>query len=113
MIDISTALLALRPGEPFSVYDDKYTGITWHSKGTECPSESEINSKIKELQAAEPMRLLRVERNLRLDKTDWWASSDLVMSDDRKAYRQTLRDLPAGLDTADKVKAVTWPEKPE
>ena len=56
---------------------------------------------------------LRAKRNLLLAETDWWASSDLVMSDERKVYRQTLRGLPAGLDTADKVKAVTWPEKPE
>jgi hypothetical protein len=28
-------------------------------------------------------------------------------------YRQKLRDLPSGLDTVEKVNAVTWPEKPE
>ena len=56
---------------------------------------------------------LRIERNRLLASTDWWASSDLVMSDERKAYRQALRDLPSGLDTEEKVKNVTWPTKPE
>ena len=56
---------------------------------------------------------LRSKRNQLLTDSDWWASSDLVMSDERKAYRQALRDLPSGLDTEEKVKNVTWPTKPE
>ena len=51
--------------------------------------------KRAELVNAEPMRLLREERNRRLAETDWWASSDLTMSSDRTTYRQALRDLPA------------------
>ena len=41
------------------------------------------------------MRLLRVERDARLAKTDWRASSDLTISDAWKTYRQSLRDLPS------------------
>ena len=41
------------------------------------------------------MRLLRVERDNRLAKTDWRASSDLTLSTAWKTYRQSLRDLPA------------------
>ena len=52
---------------------------------------------------------LRGTRNTRLSETDWWASSDLTMTDDQKAYRQALRDLPA--NTSDPFN-VTWPEKP-
>ena len=55
---------------------------------------------------------LRSERNTLLAETDWWASSDLVMSDERKAYRQALRDLPSGLDTEEKVKGATFPTNP-
>ena len=58
------------------------------------------------------MDILRTDRIKLLASTDWWASSDLVMSDERKAYRQALRDLPSGLDTEEKVKNVTWPTKP-
>ena len=55
---------------------------------------------------------LRDNRNSLLAETDWWAGQDLIMSQARKDYRQELRDLPTGLDTVDKVNAVTWPIKP-
>ena len=55
---------------------------------------------------------LRSKRNTLLAASDWWASSDLVMSDERKAYRQALRDLPSGLDTEEKLKGATFPTNP-
>ena len=55
---------------------------------------------------------LRFERNKLLVETDWMANSDVTMSDDWKTYRQSLRDLPSGLDTVEKVNNATWPTKP-
>ena len=55
---------------------------------------------------------LRQERNRRLAETDFYALSDMTMSDDMKTYRQNLRDLPDGKDTVDKCDNVTWPTKP-
>jgi len=55
---------------------------------------------------------LRRERNRRLAETDFYALSDVTMSDDMKTYRQNLRDLPEGKDTVDKCNNVTWPTKP-
>ena len=55
---------------------------------------------------------LRDDRNRNLAATDWYALQDVTMSDAMTAYRQDLRDLPAGLTTVDEVKAVTWPTKP-
>ena len=52
---------------------------------------------------------LRSHRNMLLSETDWWASTDLTMTDAQKAYRQALRDVPA--NTSDPLD-VTWPEKP-
>ena len=52
---------------------------------------------------------LREERNIKLTETDWYANSDVTMSNDMKTYRQALRDLPA--NTADPTD-VTWPTKP-
>jgi hypothetical protein len=51
---------------------------------------------------------LRTERNRLLDETDWTASSDVVMTDEMKIYRQALRDLP---ETAD-INDIVYPEKP-
>ena len=66
----------------------------------------------------EPYRLLREERNRRLQATDWRASSDLTLSGDWKAHRQDLRDLPAQqtpkllpngqLDPS----SISWPPEP-
>jgi len=55
---------------------------------------------------------LRQGRNSRLASTDWYALQDVTMSDAMAAYRQDLRDLPAGLTTVEEVKAVSWPVKP-
>jgi hypothetical protein len=52
---------------------------------------------------------VRRERNIKLAATDWRASSDYVMSDAWKIYRQSLRDIPqqAGFPTN-----VVWPVEP-
>ena len=55
---------------------------------------------------------LREDRTRRLSATDWYALQDVTMSDAMTAYRQDLRDLPAGLTTVEEVAAVTWPTKP-
>jgi hypothetical protein len=60
---------------------------------------------------------LREKRNALLAETDWTQIPDSAFTNEKSAewklYRQKLRNLPAGLDTVDKVNAVTWPEKPE
>ena len=55
---------------------------------------------------------VRNKRNNKLAKTDFYALSDVTMSNDMKTYRQELRDITNGLDTVDKCNAVTWPTKP-
>jgi len=69
-----------------------------------------VSAKKAELDAAEPMKLLRAERNRRIAETDWWASSDLTMSTERTAYRQALRDITKSYNNLDDV---VWPVKPE
>ena len=68
-----------------------------------------------ELDNAEPMRLLRIERDTRIGLTDWRASSDLNLPESWRAYRQALRDLPANakpkLDENEDLdmSSVAWP----
>ena len=64
---------------------------------------------------AAPARALagmRRRRNQLLAETDFYALSDVTLSDDMTTYRQALRDLPAGKDTVAKVNNATWPTKP-
>ena len=59
------------------------------------------------------MLSIRQERTNLLAECDWMGMSDLTMSADWKTYRQKLRDVTKGVDTVDKAKAVTMPEKPK
>ena len=87
-----------------------------HYEGEEI-SWNKIQAKIAELEAAEPMRLLRLERNQKLAETDWWVLPDRTPTQAQLDYRKALRDLPATtepeLDNNGNLINVTWPEKPE
>ena len=116
--DITHAIRALKPGAQWTLLGDDISGLEWVDTKQTQPTETEINSKIAELDNAEPMRLLRIERDIRIAKTDWRASADLTLSDAWKTYRQALRDLPASaspklnsLDELD-LTSVTWPTEP-
>ena len=56
---------------------------------------------------------LRSKRDNLLKETDYFALSDVVMSDDMKKYRQDLRDITNGVDTLTKAKNKKFPTKPE
>ena len=55
---------------------------------------------------------MRFRRNRLLAETDFYALSDVTMSEDMTTYRQALRDLPDGLDTVEKVNNKAYPTKP-
>jgi len=74
-------------------------GVTW----------KQVSDKLKELNDAEPLGLLRKTRNEMLVESDWMANSDVTMSDAWKTYRQSLRDIT---DSATSLDDVTWPTKP-
>ena len=118
MIDIINALIEITKdtGAQFNIQGNTYNGIEWLSKDITMPTEEEIQAKLEELQAAEPMRLLRIQRNQLLQETDWMALNDVVVSEEWKAYRQALRDLPANsepqLNENGQLTNVTWPTKP-
>ena len=95
----------------YVIVNKKHEGIVTR------PTNVEIQRKIDELDVAEPMRVLREERNRLLAETDWMSFSDSpTMTDDWKTYRQTLRDLPSTaepqLDEQGNLTNVTWPTKP-
>ena len=55
---------------------------------------------------------LRKDRNRKLAETDFYALSDVTMSDEMKQYRQDLRDITEGLTTKEEVEAKEFPTKP-
>ena len=58
------------------------------------------------------MANLRQDRNRKLAETDFYALSDVTMSEDMTTYRQQLRDITKDLTTVEDVKAVEFPTKP-
>ena len=115
---IAESIATLKPGAQWTLNGDDYSGLTWLDSSQTKPTETEVNSKISSLDSAEAMRLLRIERDTRIAKTDWRASSDLTLADAWKTYRQALRDLPAsatpklGSDYELDLTSVTWPTEP-
>ena len=111
------ALCSLKPNAQYSWVGTDYSGLQWLDSGT-APTESEIDAEVTRLNNAEPMRLLRLERNERLTETDYMALSDTTMTDAWKTYRQQLRDLPASanpkLDAQGNLdmSSVTFPSQP-
>ena len=115
--NVYSALQSLKPTQSWSWSGTDYSGLVWSDSGS-APTESEINAELTRLISAEPMRLLRIERNKLLEACDWRASSDLTLTDNWKTYRQSLRDLPASaspkLDSNGNLdmSSVTFPTKP-
>ena len=111
MASISEALMALNiqewtmTGEPtseeeFNAQFKKVTGVDSNGTGilSSDPKDfgttwAKVSKKQKELTDAEPMVELRKQRNDLLAETDFYALSDVTMSDDMKKYRQALRDI--------------------
>ena len=63
---IPDALQALKPGSQWALRGNEYSGLEWLDSSQSKPTETEVNSKISELDTAEPMRLLRLERDKRI-----------------------------------------------
>ena len=119
--DIPAALQALKPGAEWVLRGDQHSGLEWLDKTQLQPTEKEINDKIAELDAAEGMRLLRVERDAKLAALDWEVvkaySNGVAVDSKLKTYMQALRDLPASAkpttDAAGELvtSSVTWPTR--
>ena len=117
-MNLESAIASLCPDAEWSCNNGDYNRITWYSQDIPKPTREQVEAKITELQAAEPMRLLRKERDRLIAETDWWAVADRTMTDGQSAYRQALRDLPDTatpvLDSSNRlgISGVTWPTKP-
>ena len=115
------ALSSLKPNAQWAWNGDEYSGLTWLDSGS-APTESEIDAEVTRLNNAEPIRLLRIERDRRLTDCDWIITMHKELGTNIpaawKTYRQSLRDLPASaspsLDSYGDLDltSVTWPTEP-
>ena len=121
------AIFALRPNAQFVQRGSTYSGLEWLDTTSKKPTEQEIENKIQEIKAAEPMRVLRIERNRRLAEADWVTlkaySQGVEVPPIWKNYMQALRDLPyvcihmtddvPKLDEQGNLINVPWPDVPQ
>ena len=121
--DIPAALQALTPGAEWVLRGSEYSGLEWIvGNGHDKPTEAALTAKIAELDGAEAMKLLRIERDKRLVKDDWKVvkakETGSNLSTAFKTYRQALRDLPStATPTLNSnyeldMTSVTWPTEP-
>jgi len=93
------------------------SGVTLLDGATLSFTFNDVLARKKELQDAEPMKVLREHRDRRLKETDWWCCSDRTPTQAQLDYRTALRDLPANstpsLNEDNKLTSVDWPTKPE
>ena len=121
-MNIAEALNSLIPNAEWALDGETYSGLTWLDSNQTKPTESEVNTEITRLTNAEPMRLLRVERDRLLTACDWIITMHKELGTNIpaawKTYRQALRDLPASaspsLDSNGNLDltSVTWPTEP-
>ena len=119
--DIPASLQALKPGAEWVLRGNQHSGLEWLDKSQLQPTEKEIDDKIAELDAAEGMRLLRVERDAKLAALDWEVvkaySNGVAVDSKLKTYMQALRDLPASAspktnDAGELIAdSITWPTR--
>jgi len=112
VIKLNNVVNALVPNAEF--VGDATNIVDWHDIRPQ-PTESEIQAKIAELEAAEPLRQLRLERTRRLAQSDWMANSDVTMTEAWRVYRQALRDITTqtpSLDVDGNLTGITWPTTP-
>ena len=64
---------------------------------------------VEPLTSTEITDLLRSKRNVLLSETDMWGIADRGMSDEMRAYRQALRDVPQQEGFPD---TIVWPIRP-
>lgn len=89
-------------------YGENNSGVTFAS----------VQGKMQELKIAEPMRLLRLERDKLLQQSDWMVLPDRTPTQAQLDYRQALRDLPetqssnAKIDEEGNLIDVVFPSMP-
>jgi hypothetical protein len=120
--DIVHAIPLVAPNASWTILSDDYSTLQWFSTDIPKPSLDDLNAKTLELNQAEPMRLLRVERDRRLAEVDWMIIKYMSMGQpiplELSNYMQALRDLPnSSSPTLNQyfeldIDSVAWPAKP-
>jgi hypothetical protein len=122
-VGYAEALNALYPGAKWALRNNDYEDLQWISETTPKPSKEELDAKVAELEANEPMRVVREVRNYLLQQSDWTQGADIRLLRGSEwcnawdTYRQLLRDLTLTeiqphIDDFGVISNINWPSKP-
>lgn len=110
MITISNALYELTPEAQWTIFDNSYDSIVWHTPAIPKPTYATVMAKVASMNAMAPMNATKAEAKSRIAATDWAVLPDVGLQNQEAfvAYRAVLRDLI-------KVPVVnpSWPTEPE
>lgn len=120
---IAEAIGSLCPVAQWLIRDNDWEQLEWFNDAFEKPTLEQVQAKQAELEAAEPMRVLREIRDWYLKESDWTQVADLRQIRGPEwcaawdSYRQQLRDFP---DTVSNVQfdefnflvGIVWPQMP-
>lgn len=110
MPNIASALRALRPGSPWTLDGDEYSGLTWLDDKTTKPTEEEVNAEIAIQEQQAPLDACKAKAKELIAAVDWAVLPDVGLANvsDFTAYRANLRSLILN-PVADPV----WPIEPQ
>jgi hypothetical protein len=95
MITVSNALFSLTPTAQWTISDNNYSTIIWHSASIPKPTKAEVDAEIARLTTAEPFEACKAEAKKRIAATDWSVLPDVSISNraEFEEYRAELRAL--------------------
>ena len=122
-MDTALSILRLVSDAQFEIRGNDYNRVVWDPSNTAPkPTLAQCEAAWQEILAEQPMKLLRQERNKKLEDSDKftsipdWPHANETAKESWIIYRQALRDLPSTsspeLDVNGTLKNVTWPTRP-
>ena len=99
----------LASGHITSDMDGDYYHLKWDASKKEVVTDDDAKDAWI---LSQEWKRIRRERTRLLEETDYMGNSDVTMSAAWKAYRKSLRDLPADQSSKTKYSDITWPTKP-
>lgn len=95
MITVSNALFSLTPDAQWTIANNDYNTIVWHTPEIAQPSFNEVQDEITRLTVEEPFNACVEEAKRLLAASDWSVLPDVHISNkaEFEAYRAQLRTL--------------------
>lgn len=95
MPNIASALLALRPGSPWTLNGDEYSGLIWLDQNTTQPTFDEVNAEIAVQEAQAPLDACKAKAKELIAACDWAVLPDVGLKNtaDFVTYRGILRGV--------------------